>query len=241
MALDSSGRLGWAGLIMALFGIAATYIWPDKKWIGWVCLVLTATLVLWWGTAEIRQYFGGGQKSETAQVPQPASEPKPEITADFVQGTSPGLLLMNRSATVIKDPVGSYGMWNLSKIPPLMIPSWEVRESGAFIKQNSGRILATADTPQAKPYIAVGDRIFALIIVDCPDCRSSRIYYLYFVYGEPSNSWFSEVPEGAASNVLLVNGLLQRSGWNVEKFLATVPHLPVRNLEPPTGLLVAQP
>src|ERR1035438_6338780 len=63
MALDSSGRLGWAGLIMAPFGIAATYIWPDKKWIGWVCLVLAAILLLWWGTAEIRQYFGGGHKS----------------------------------------------------------------------------------------------------------------------------------------------------------------------------------
>jgi hypothetical protein len=341
---------------MALFGIAATYIWPDKKWIGCVCLVGAAILLLWWGVAEIRQHLGGGLNSliiaiifgcllgggtatllwysshpsqpassaptqpvinwetpsaiaagtpltetqlnakadvdatpsylpdvgtvlpvgrhaltvtftptdhakyslATAKVyivvipaspkppaPMPATsrEPKlapeavPEITADFVQGTSPGLLMMNKSAAVIRDPMCSYAMWNLSKNPPLMIPSWEVRESGAFIKPNSGRILATADTPQAKPYIAIGDRIFALLIVDCPDCKSGRIYYLYFVYGDPASSWFAEAPEGTASNLLLVSDLLRQSDWNPEIFLTKVPHLPVRRLEPPTGII----
>ena len=174
------------------------------------------------------------------QTAQPDPESKPEITADFVQGTSPGLLFLNKSAAVIRDPIASYGMWNLSKNPPLMIPTWEVRESGAFIKTNTGRIVATADTPQAKPYISEADKIFALIIVDCPECKSSRIYYLYFVYGQPQNSWFSEVPEGGTSNVLLVNNLMQRSGWDPEKFLAMVPHSPKRSLEPPTGI-VTQP
>jgi hypothetical protein len=128
-------------------------------------------------------------------------------------------------------------MWNLSKNPPLMIPTWNVKEDGAFIKPNSGLIVATADTPQAKPYITSGDRIFALAIVDCPECKSSRIYYFSFVYGQPTDSWFSEVPEGTPSNFLLVNNLMTQCHWDPVKFLAMVPHLPVRKPEPPTGLL----
>jgi hypothetical protein len=29
-------RLGMAGLIVGLFGIAAFYLWPTKKWVGWI-------------------------------------------------------------------------------------------------------------------------------------------------------------------------------------------------------------
>jgi hypothetical protein len=32
-------RIGLLGVILALFGIAATILWPDKKWIGWLSLV----------------------------------------------------------------------------------------------------------------------------------------------------------------------------------------------------------
>lgn len=179
-------------------------------------------------------------KPNEPKAPQSAPELKPEITAVFVQGTSPGLILFNKSAITILDPMASYGMWNLSKTPPLMIPTWEVRESGAFIKQNTGRIVATADTPQAKPFISIGDRIFAFIIVDCPQCKSSRIYYLYFVYGKPEDSWVSEAPEGAAGNVLMVNNFMQQAGWDPEKFLTMVPHSPLRRLNPSTGLITPQ-
>jgi hypothetical protein len=63
MPLDLGGRLGFAGLIVALFGIAAFYLWPDKKWIGLSSLIAAGALVIAWGIAEARQ---AGIRSKTA-------------------------------------------------------------------------------------------------------------------------------------------------------------------------------
>jgi hypothetical protein len=41
MDMSLGDRLGWAGLIMAFLGIALAFLWPDKKWIGWLCLIAT--------------------------------------------------------------------------------------------------------------------------------------------------------------------------------------------------------
>src|SRR5882762_4180523 len=46
-------RLGLAGLIVALGGIAAFYLWPDRKWIGWFCLIFAVLLVLAWMYLEL--------------------------------------------------------------------------------------------------------------------------------------------------------------------------------------------
>jgi hypothetical protein len=43
--LDFGGRLGLWGLIVAFFAIAAFYIWPDRRWIGWMCLVVALSLL----------------------------------------------------------------------------------------------------------------------------------------------------------------------------------------------------
>jgi hypothetical protein len=45
-------RIGLAGIIVAFFGIAAFYLWPDKKWIGWTSLIGAVCLVLAWIVAE---------------------------------------------------------------------------------------------------------------------------------------------------------------------------------------------
>lgn len=55
MTLDLGSRLGLLGATLALFSIAAFYMWPDKKWIGWVCLVFAGSLVLVWGVYEVRE------------------------------------------------------------------------------------------------------------------------------------------------------------------------------------------
>jgi hypothetical protein len=52
-AMSLGDRLGSAGLIVALFGIAAMYLWPDKKWIGWLCLVVAALLCVYWLRIEL--------------------------------------------------------------------------------------------------------------------------------------------------------------------------------------------
>src|SRR5947209_514604 len=56
MSVDS--RLGIVGLIVALFSIAAFYLWPDKKWIGWLCLSVGIILLIGWMVFEFNQTLG---------------------------------------------------------------------------------------------------------------------------------------------------------------------------------------
>src|SRR5271170_3177035 len=46
-------RMGLVGLFLAFFAIAAPYLWPDKKWIGWVSLCCAVALVITWGWLEV--------------------------------------------------------------------------------------------------------------------------------------------------------------------------------------------
>ncbi len=46
-------RLGLAGVLLALVALAAQYLWPDKRWIGWVSLSCAVALLIAWGWLEI--------------------------------------------------------------------------------------------------------------------------------------------------------------------------------------------
>jgi hypothetical protein len=48
MDIALADRLGFAGLVVALLGIAASILWPEQKWIGWVCFVAAIGLLLAW-------------------------------------------------------------------------------------------------------------------------------------------------------------------------------------------------
>jgi hypothetical protein len=50
-------RLGLVGVILALLGIAFTYLWPDKKWIGWLSLSVAVLLIAMWGWLEFKLQF----------------------------------------------------------------------------------------------------------------------------------------------------------------------------------------
>ncbi|MGA8775870.1 MAG: hypothetical protein WB536_15865, partial [Terriglobales bacterium] len=52
-------RLGLVGVILALLGIAFTYLWPDKKWIGWISLSMAVLLVGTWGWLEFKPQLVG--------------------------------------------------------------------------------------------------------------------------------------------------------------------------------------
>jgi Leucine-rich repeat (LRR) protein len=52
-----------AGLIVALLSVAAFYLWPDKKWIGSVCLGTAALLGIWWLSLEVKQRLGASRLS----------------------------------------------------------------------------------------------------------------------------------------------------------------------------------
>lgn len=51
--MSFADRLGLVGVILALFAIAAPYLWPDKKWIGWICISSAIALVVLWVWLEI--------------------------------------------------------------------------------------------------------------------------------------------------------------------------------------------
>jgi hypothetical protein len=45
-------RIGLGGLLVALLSIAAFYLWPDRKWIGWLSLAASLLLLVGWGYLE---------------------------------------------------------------------------------------------------------------------------------------------------------------------------------------------
>src|SRR5712692_5977577 len=53
MSFDS--RVGIAGLFVGLVGIALMYLWPDKKWIGWLFLGVAGILLVGWAVLEVKQ------------------------------------------------------------------------------------------------------------------------------------------------------------------------------------------
>lgn len=65
-------RLGLAGLIVGLLAIAAFYLWPDKKWIGWLCLIAAVILSLAWVELEFQEqlarFYGGSPFGSTLIV-----------------------------------------------------------------------------------------------------------------------------------------------------------------------------
>jgi hypothetical protein len=47
-------RLGVAGLIVGLLGIAAVYLLPDQKWVGKACLLFAFLMLIWWGNQRVK-------------------------------------------------------------------------------------------------------------------------------------------------------------------------------------------
>jgi hypothetical protein len=61
--MSFADRLGIAGLFVAIVGIAAPYLWPDAKIIGWIALGLAGALVLAWPVLEIKRRMGEAKLS----------------------------------------------------------------------------------------------------------------------------------------------------------------------------------
>jgi hypothetical protein len=189
-------------------------------------------------THELRANFAVSRSAGPSKTPASlgGDNESPEITAEFFQGDAPGLVILNMSKTVVREPTCHFVMWNLTRNPPFMIPTWDITEPTKYIKQGTG-LLEAIETPHSKPYMKPGDRIFSLIQIDCPTCKEMRAYYLYFVYGEPTNSWFSPAPKGALTNLIQFRDMMVSSDWTPEKFIEKVPHDPIRVLQPMTGTI----
>jgi hypothetical protein len=150
----------------------------------------------------------------------------PEIAAKFIQATSPGVMVLNvsKEGGVVRDPSCNVTMWNLSRNPPLSLPTFNQNNPGQYIKHGDGLLLASLDNPSMKPQISEGDKVFGFVSVDCPDCKAMRSYWLYVVYGRPAEAWYSEIPEGQKLNPIVISKGLQEANWDVDAFMRTVPH-----------------
>jgi hypothetical protein len=51
--MSTGNRIGIAGLVGTLFGVAAFYVWPNNRWIGWVCLAIALLLLVAWAYREL--------------------------------------------------------------------------------------------------------------------------------------------------------------------------------------------
>jgi hypothetical protein len=56
-------HLGFAGLILALIGIGVAFLWPEKRWIGYLALIAAAILFISWGILASRK----GEPSSSAR------------------------------------------------------------------------------------------------------------------------------------------------------------------------------
>ena len=63
MALGFDSRIGLAGLVVGVIGIAIAILWPDKKWIGWLFLIVGAGILLYWGVIELRHSISSTRAS----------------------------------------------------------------------------------------------------------------------------------------------------------------------------------
>lgn len=72
-------RLGIAGLILGLIGIALMYLWPNKKWIGWVALISAMALGVAWSVAELTNKISVAKHNELVEKPPSAPAPAPVI------------------------------------------------------------------------------------------------------------------------------------------------------------------
>jgi hypothetical protein len=85
--MSLADRLGWATLIVGFFAIAAVYIWPTLKWIGYLAFAVAVLLFVVWGVLEFRS-----RKAEairTAPSVGPPVYPSPKSPGIKVDATVP--------------------------------------------------------------------------------------------------------------------------------------------------------
>lgn len=102
--------IGLAGVIVGFFSIAAFYIWPNQKWIGWSALcVAIAFCVMWfilevvhWANRRKPKAAGVGQiENSAAKAPLPVRQmDSPELQIQFDYSYQQATLFVTNNGTV---------------------------------------------------------------------------------------------------------------------------------------------
>jgi hypothetical protein len=150
----------------------------------------------------------------------PPVMPKPEIRGIFLEATSPGVAIENLTeGSVVSDAMLVISAWNLDTKESL--PTYSHKEE-MFIKSGKGVILGSCDNPSMRGHIKRGDRVFAYVEIDCPNCARAKHYWMFFEYGGPS--WYSPIADDAPVDMVSVVNLLYRTNWDFDVVWTQLPH-----------------
>jgi hypothetical protein len=226
MSFDN--RLGIAGVLLALLGIALMYLAPQRKEFGWISLLIAVVLVAWWvyfeaGNWLLRKFQAapvitttiigiiGGTVialvffivAKNASFPDSKSvdhsaNPSPDVSLRFVYPKSPALMLMNSSDALARDIKWTVYLWN-QDLPERDEPLPIPIGTFDWLKPNQkGGPQNLFGSATVAPLIKQGDHLFGSASVNCPTCSRGRTYIVYIVYGE--GGWVAEVEREKSGN-----------------------------------------
>lgn len=143
---------------------------------------------------------------------------QPDIHAVIVYPAKPAIILENRSRIKpVKDAMYQLITLNVDRwlgdryqlVQTVSTPVNYVRPQGSYLPSTLELRL-----DPSQPLVA-GNRLYGYLTVDCPECVSRRIYWVYLKFGE--EGWFREVRSGEQNYTLSV--LAQLSPATVETHL----------------------
>ncbi|MEO7975169.1 MAG: hypothetical protein ABIU84_16435, partial [Thermoanaerobaculia bacterium] len=95
-------------------------------------------------------------------------------------------------------------------------------ERGDWIRAGAGLgPYGIGSLPAVKSVISSGHRVAGYISVDCPECRSSRTYWVYWVVGH--DGWYSEIPNGRSVSTGALGKSLAGLVSSPEQFFTGIP------------------
>jgi hypothetical protein len=75
-SMQLGDHLGFAGVVLAAAGIGIAILWPSKRWIGVVCLVVAVLLVICWGEMAYRSWRHPFVESSIPKTAPPSNSPQ---------------------------------------------------------------------------------------------------------------------------------------------------------------------
>jgi hypothetical protein len=169
--IDMGARLGFGAIVVGLFSIAAFYLWPDKKWIGWAALICCLLILLAWIIFEIT-------RSPSELTKEGTSTSVGNVNSGIAAKGSSQVTSIISPTTVINHPPA------VLQRPDVRFVGWKFRDytyqkrDGGFELENHGDVasevrvipfeiaLSVSVSSSVVPTIGQGKKEFALVWVD---------------------------------------------------------------------------
>jgi hypothetical protein len=214
---DMSDRtLGIVGITLGIASVGAQVLFPDT-WLLWVfCVSVGFTLFIWFLLRDFSgQYLRFRYKAVIVcltfislvwiSVRQAYRlHELPDVEMRLVYPQIPAVLLVNPSSKVVQQPKYMIVIWNLNKPGSEVLPI--PTKVGDYIRPKEGLgPNQLVSLPQVAPLLTRGDHLFGFGMALCPDCASTRYYWIYIEHGV--GGWYAELPKG---QIIDVNELIRK-------------------------------